>query len=325
MSDTNTSNWDNYWQGRSSQRSGNALVEVGIENNHALNAFWTDIFRKRETSEAIIDFACGAGSVLNHAHEAGFSDLTGVDVSQEALNVMTVKIPPAVGICSEVDKIPKSEKCYDLVVSQFGVEYAGSRKNLLLAFEQMQRILHPGGDIIIVAHAKDSIIYNGCKSSLDMTQMIEDSAFLTTAQRIVSIMPDAQAPETHAGLQEELVALGQAAEPIMAWLRTSDRNRDEFARYIYYVLESSHTLISNHAAYATTESIEWFSGVQAELDAYKGRMSSMTKAALSKDETSDLIDTLETEKTGLKFQPVEAFHFAPNDDLAAWVIHARKQ
>ena len=115
MPDTNAAHWDNYWQGRASNVSGNALVEVGIENNHALKTFWLEIFKPLEKSAHIVDFACGAGSVLEHAFNLGFLNLSGVDVSQKALDVMLAKIPTANGICAPVNKIDQTDNNLSLI------------------------------------------------------------------------------------------------------------------------------------------------------------------------------------------------------------------
>ena len=324
MPDTNAAHWDNYWQGRASHQTGNALVEVGIENNHALKKFWTDTFSQQPKSIHIVDFACGAGSVLEHANELGFSKLTGIDVSQKALDVMMKKIPTASGICSHVDKVPSAENSADLVVSQFGVEYAGNRMQLFHAFQEMRRILKPGGEIIIVAHAKNSVIYEGCNGSLKNAQLIQDSKFLDIAKKTTLSLHENPNQTKNSNQQKLMGRLNQSAEPIMAWLRVADRSKDEFAKFAYHLLESSHKLITNHAKYSKAESAEWFVGIHAELEAYKGRMSSMTTAALSEEEITDLTGKLSEDHAQLVFSPLEKLYFPPNKKLAAWIIRASK-
>jgi len=324
MSDLNAAHWDNYWQGRASKQSGNALVEVGIENNHALKTFWIDKFSQSKTSDKIIDFACGAGSVLEHAYGLGLSELTGVDVSQEALNVMKEKIPPAIGICAQVDNIPQADKSYDLVVSQYGVEYAGSRQNLLRSFQEMRRILKPTGRLTVIAHAKNGVIYEGCKTSLDNAKRIEESDFINLTAKILAILHAGDQEQDRASLQKQVTKLNEAAEPIMTWLKTSDTKQDDFARFTYHILQSSHKLITNHNAYSREDSLNWLSNIESEIDAYKGRMTSITKAALTEEEISELIQKLSLDEGSLTFDPTEEFYFGSKRKRAAWVIRARK-
>jgi len=325
MPDTNAAHWDNYWQGRASHITGNALVEVGIENNHALKKFWANTFSQTSKSARIIDLACGAGSVLEHADKLGFTNLTGVDVSQKALDVMTKKIPAASGICAQVDNVPQADNSADLIVSQFGVEYAGSQAQLFDAFREMYRILKPSGEIVIVAHAKNSVIYEGCSGSLKNAKTIEESLFLDIAKKTTLTLYENRNQSNSANQQKLMEQLNQSAEPIMTWLREADRSQDEFAKFAYHILESSHKLITNHSAYSKIEALEWYTGIQAEIDAYTGRMSSMTKAALSELEIFDLIGKLDSGQTRLTFSPLDKLYFPPNKKLAAWIIEAKKQ
>lgn len=325
MSDMNAAHWDNYWQGRASKQSGNALVEVGIENNHALRTFWMETFSQSKASDKIIDFACGAGSVLEHAYSLGLSQLTGVDVSEEALTVMKEKISPAIGICAQVDDIPQPDESFDLVVSQYGVEYAGNREKLLRSFQEMSRILKPSGSITIIAHAKNGVIYEGCKTSLNNAARLEESGFINATAKIVSILHGDKGLQKGVHLQEGMTRLNQAAEPIMTWLTKTDSQRDEFARFAYHILQSSHKLITNHNAYSKTDSLKWLSSIESEIDAYKGRMMSMTNAALTKAEISELIQKLSVDPKNFMFEPTEEFYFGSNRKLAAWVIRAKKR
>ncbi len=325
MTDTNTANWDNYWQGRASQLSGNALVEVGIEKNHALKDFWLTAFRNIEKSAHIVDFACGAGSVLEHAHKVGLSNLTGLDVSQKALDVMVEKIPSASSVRTQVDKTPLKNNSVDIITSQFGVEYAGSRKKLHEAFLEMHRILKPNGRIIVLAHAENSVIYEGCKRSLDQINNVEKSQFIKTAKKLILALSGSQTQGKSTDFKNLTRRLNQSAEPIVEWLRTSDRSHNEFARFTYYLLESSHKLIVNHERYPREESLGWFKGMEAELKAYKGRMLSMTQAALNKVEIMELVETLAKGQVGLDFTPNQSFNLSTDTKQAAWIIKAKKR
>jgi len=296
MPKSDPENWDNYWQGRSSQRSGNALVEVGIENNHSLNQFWLDFFHAKSKSSEIADFACGAGSVLKHANSLDFSHLTGIDISPKALDIMQKKIPGATAICSPVNKTPLKNASFDIVVSQFGIEYAGNENNLLQAFREMHRILKPDGEICVISHAENSVIHKGC---LDSGSTPQD-------------------------FNAQFAQLNQSAQPIMEWLKTANRDKDNFAQFTYNMLESSHKLITRYQSYSFQDGLKWFEGIESELAAYKGRMTSMTQAAQSEEDLSILVKNLTQLESKLQFSALEKFYFPPDNKLAAWIIRASK-
>lgn len=324
MADTDAQNWDNYWQGRASNATGNALIEVGIEDNHDLNRFWLDFLNDKSKSTGIIDFACGAGSVLKHAHSLGLQNLTGVDISQSALRVLSRNISTASAICAPVDKTGLKDEFYDLAVSQFGIEYAGNRKKLQQAFQEMHRILKPGGDIAVISHIKDGIIYEGCRNSLTQIELIEKSQFITTVRQVILTLHKNQDQTQKAELQKLMDNLNTSAKPLSDWLRSVDRTKNEFARFTYHLLEASHKLITNHKGYTKADSLNWLKGMQSELAAYKGRMASMTQAALSAGELSSLIGKLTSNIAELTFQPHQTLHFNTNEKPAAWIIKASK-
>ena len=322
MPKSDPENWDNYWQGRSSHQSGNALVEVGIENNHTLNQFWIDFFHDKLKSSKIADFACGAGSVLKHAHSLDFRHLTGVDISPKALDIMQQKIPGATAICSPVDKTPLKDDAFDIVVSQFGIEYAGGQDNLRQTFREMERILKPGGEICVISHAENSVIHKGCLASLSNIKTIETSDFLETAKTTLSKLYSSDRGSNPQDFNPQIAQLNQSAQPIMAWLKTTNREKDNFAQFAYNMLEASHRLITRYQSYSPEDALNWFQGIESELAAYKGRMTSMTQASQSEDNLSKLIKSLDQSGSKLQFSPLEKFYFPPNNQLAAWIIRA---
>ena len=324
MAKTDAQNWDNYWQGRASKATGNALIEVGIENNHDLNHFWLEQLKSKPKTTQIVDLACGAGSVLKHALNLKFPNLTGVDISKGALQALTDNISYASTICAPVNNTGLKDEAYDLAVSQYGIEYAGDRKALLQTFMEMHRILKADGEIIVVAHIKDGVIYEGCMDSLKQIQLIKDSQFIPVARDILLTLYKEQSQARDAQLQKLMERLNQSASPVSNWLRGLDRTTNEFARFTYHLLESSHKLITNHTAYSKADSLNWLEGINAELSAYKGRMDSMTRAALSEDDLTFITESLTLENTRLRFEDHEKIFFASKKKPAAWVIKAIK-
>ncbi|WP_162143736.1 class I SAM-dependent methyltransferase [Hellea balneolensis] len=331
MTNTNAKNWDNYWQGRASQQSGNALIEVGIERNHELKKFWTKVFSNEVKSTKVIDFACGAGSVLEHANNLGFSDLSGLDVSEKALEVMSQKIAGAKTICAPVNLTGLESEAYDLAVSQFGIEYAGDKDSLFKAFKEIYRTLRFGGKIVIIAHTTDGVIMEGCLASLKQINLIKESGFIERSQQVFTALKEPSEKTNGEAFYELTQKLNDTAQPIMEWLKSypeleAEKTKNEFMRFAYHLLESSHRLITHHTNYSETDALNWFEGMKEELEAYKGRMLSMTKAALSSQDISDLKEKLAAEygPSKLDFEELKTLHFNSNTKPAAWVIRASK-
>lgn len=321
MASDHTQDWNNYWQGRSAQASGNALLGVGIENNEILSSFWQDVFGGVPKTAKLVDFACGAGSVLVHAQEAGILELTGIDVSKNAIDVLKSKLPRVTGIVGPVDQTPFDTSSFDRVVSQFGFEYAGDATTIISTAQEMARILKPGGQIVLVAHIEGGAIASGCQQSLEQISLIQDSGFFKSATATFSAIYKSKAsslPEDKEALNQAMSHLNQAAAPIMAWVKRPGASKNEFARFAAHLLESTHKLLVTHQKYALTDCLSWLDNMKAEVLAYEGRMSSMTHAAMSEDLVSRIQNEFKTQ--GLKVHPPEKLYFKTGDLPAAWIL-----
>ena len=323
MPSDHTQDWNNYWQGRSAKQTGNALLGVGIENNEVLTAFWQDIFTAMPAETKIIDFACGAGSVLMQAQSAGLSNLTGLDVSQNAIDMLKSKMPSVEGHVGYVDNTSFDASSFDLVVSQFGVEYAGSSANIVQAIKEMTRLLRPEGKIVLVTHIQNGAIAQGCQRSLEQIALVDQSGFFKSAKDALKAITKSQlsaAPVDKDIAMKAMETLNTTAKPIMAWLKQLGPSKQEFARFAYHLLESTHKLMTNGQKYELDECLQWLDGMQSEVLAYKGRMSSMIEAALSEELVAKISD--EISNAGLRMNKADKMYFSAESLPAAWIIKA---
>jgi len=275
--------------------SNDALLGVGIEDNDILTDFWQNIFSNMPKSTQLIDFACGAGSVLKQAKMAGLSNLTGIDVSKNAIDVLKTKIPSAIGYVGPVIKTPFQANSFDMVVSQFGFEYAGG-----------------GG-----------AIESGCQQSLEQITHVLKSGFLDNAKKCLIAVNKAHENSTERhkqALDQSMSALNVSAEPLMAWLKGHNNPNNEFARFTYYLLESSHKLISQSQKYHLNDSLLWLENMRSEILAYEGRMASMIRAAMNEDIISQVFDIFRQKKRNIR--AAEKLYFKIGHAPAAWILRA---
>lgn len=236
MTNYHSQDWNNYWQGRSSSQGGDALTGVGIENNAVLSSFWQNTFETLPKTARLVDFACGAGSVLKHAHKANMTDLTGIDISTSAIDVLKDKFPAISGVTGPVDKTPFKDQDFDIIVSQFGFEYAGGKNQRINTAKEMVRILKPNGKIVLIAHIKNGAIMRDCQNSLDQIEMIAKSQFFKAAQATFLAAHNAnksQSPLNNKKAENAMKRLNKASKPILDWLKSADLEKNDFAKFIY--------------------------------------------------------------------------------------------
>lgn len=319
MRDKHKEDWSNYWQGRSANESGDALVGVGIEDNKTLNAHWVKAFANIDSTTSVLDVACGAGSVLKHADLAGSKNLTGVDFSDSAINVLIKKFPSASGYVASVDSLPFSENAFDFVVSQFGFEYAGDQNMKMKAAQEMARVAKTNGHISLVTHLKGSVIEEGCQKSISQIDVIRKSGFLSAIRHFLDIIYTQRLEP--AELEASMKNLNAKAEPIMELLRSTKNNQNLFINFVRHMMQSAHTLITNHRKYAHKDAITWLEQIQFEIETYFGRMDSMILSALNPGDVEKILYIFE--ETGFEIAKSEKLFFGNNRNRpAAWIISA---
>ena len=325
MTSAHTQDWSNYWQGRAAQASGEALMGVGIEDNFKLSDFWSTFFKELPKDTHVADFACGAGSALKHAHQAGLTKLTGIDVAPDAISVLKAVIPGVNGCVSRVDATPFKPNSFDVAVSQFGFEYAGDETDALSAIREMIRLLGPNGKFAAVTHIAGGGIAQESAASLVNIETILQSDFTALAGDMFRAAYAVEALPSEAGQKsffDSLVKMGEAEGQITRWLASPQAQGNEFARFGHYLISSTREMFELRAELDLSSCLSWLSDMEREVHAYKGRMNSMISAALSEETVQKIVT--EFSAAGFKVDSPRALYFDPADAPVAWVLKAAR-
>jgi len=251
--------WGNYWQGRTAQDAGRAMV--GVERNAEIDTFWADVFKAVSNSAAHLDLACGAGTVLRAAMKAGLDTLTGLDISADALASVKAEFPTAAVVVASADAPPFGAGSFDIITSQFGVEYADIRT----AAAEAAPLLRDGGTIVWLTHLTGGAIEDEVRAKAEAAATILDSDFTVLARRIFT-QDDAAfeaAATAFRPAQARVLALAKAGDPLAA-----------------HLYSGTQKLFSRRAAYAPADIATWYGDTDAQIRAFAGRMSSMLAAAV---------------------------------------------
>lgn len=323
----NRQNWSNYWAGRAADRSGEALTGsgdgVGIEHNEMLGAFWAACFAGLDKNSKILDMACGAGSVLRHAHANGFTDLSGVDISADAITAMGREFPNAKGIVAPVDATGLADKSYDIVVSQFGFEYAGSNRQVLAAAREMTRLVTGGGQFIALCHIKGGGIEQEVNGHLrDIKEMTKPGFIAASKALFIALEAAEKSPTlaTKAAYEKATHNLGAPRDKLTAWLAAGQSGGSEIHKLGQHLYTGTIELFNRRKAYSLADITNWLDGMQSEIDAYRGRMQSMRQSALSEKDARNILSAFND--AVFQTENPEQFYLAGDDKPAAWILKA---
>ena len=148
--------WSNYWQQGHKTSFGNRYTE---EYEGTISIFWKDVFSKLSDSNHILDLCTGNASLI-YVAQKGCTNFEGnvwhgvdyakINVSKELVELSNVKLIEQ----TSIEDLGLTHKYYDLVISNFGIEYSQIDR----AIEQVAEVIKDNGKLKLVCHNKDSIL-----------------------------------------------------------------------------------------------------------------------------------------------------------------------
>lgn len=273
------SSWDRYWRG---MKEGGQFG-VGGASHPRLNQFWREYFSSMGTLSApkkMIDIGCGDGAVVAAAADTLGDEclqLTSLDISRHSLDLMRQRYPNVDGIVADALHIPLESGSFDLVTSQFGVEYAGRA-----AFVEAARLVAPGGQLALLVHHRASIMYEDCSASLDAVEVLKACQFITRSITLFetgfAMLRGADRSPYDAAAQDMLPAYREL-ERIM-----QRRGKHVAGDTLLRLYEDVDTIHQHMEQYDPAEILRWLAKMDTELDGYARIMRAMRDAALSEQQ-----------------------------------------
>jgi SAM-dependent methyltransferase len=316
-----TAAWRQFWTGRA---PGGEHRYRDPQTASVLRDHWRSRFAVwfGETGVSdIVDLACGEGEVLQlaveFAAERDGTALTGfcTDIAPDAVAMAAVRAGGA-GIAADCSRLPFTDGAFGIVVSQFGLEYAGAD-----AFGEAGRIVAPGGVLHALVHCRNGLIERSCRDIADLLTAVRRSAMLERLAEYTDTIPRAVRGETaHETAQACVAALRTAVEQVGAAVTAAPPGpaRDHVVR----LLQDSQTLTQRLAAYAPADVEAWIAAQSAEIEAFQHRMSSMLRVAQPEAGMHDLAARLTGE--GLAVSGVETLPEPQHGQPLAWILEARR-
>lgn len=206
----------------------------------------------------LLDVACGRGAILARARARGFTELCGVDL------VAIDGADPAITGGVDAAHLPFADQSFDIVTSQFGIEYAG----LLAAGLEAARVARH--HLWLLLHAAEGPIVRQAREQLDQLGWLRDEEDAFTLIRAHAKVPAAPTSARLQILRDRLVARAETAEN---------------TTLLEGLWHSLGDMVGGDASGAT--------GLVDELEAFTTRLITMAAAAPTADETQRLRAGLE--------------------------------
>lgn len=307
--------WDEYWQ---SLPDAHLPATAGARASEALSGFWSDRLKalfERMSSPRIVDLACGQGVVLREAMsvagavkaEAEFFAADYSPAASLALASMS-EDPPIHTLCADLAQSPLAPESFDVVVSQFGLEYAGVE-----AFPFAAESVRPDGELVLVCHCADGAIHAECSQNLVLLNRLADAGVFAGIRAYLEKV-----------YREGIVSRGDSA--LLAAMNdiyeAAGQGRCAAGPYIQRLLTDMGQLCERALAYDPKDAFGWLSSQELAHEAYQIRMRSMLQAAL----TASDVDKICSDLSRRGFDPISSEQLALEDSErpTAWVIEASR-
>lgn len=309
--------WNTYWQGAS---EAGANVPGGV-THPAFPKFWSTAlgeFVVAHPDARILDIATGSGAVIEYLSKipnAKLDNVSCVDVSRSAIDAVRKRFPDVSGIAADASSIPLESGQYELLTSQFGIEYAGPA-----AIDEAVRLLAPGGGLLFLMHVTPGVLYREGSAAIDALQRTQHSGFIELALDFFETGFAAVRGADRAPYEAAARRLNPAIAELEAVMTEHGEHvAGDMIIYLYSTVQTIHNRIDR---YEPDETLDWLRTMEKELSMHEARMVSMRDCSMDETTFKDVCENLHNQ--GLVIEHAATLATKGEELPAAWVLQATK-
>ena len=316
--------WDQFWNaGRASCCSD----QDGTENAEVLRGQWVELFADTRDGGRALDLCTGNGAVLDiaseTARECGKSfDLCGVDSAAIAPDFGESSGKQAIPffVRASVTALPFVDAAFNVVTSQFGVEYAP----LEAAISEAMRVLAEGGEARFVTHAKAGMTATRADAELgDIAELEDDISIFPAAIAALTLVCEVERARSPAS-PESIDRAGQAHDSFHERLVRMAKGLSQRAAQAVYRDTGSilqHTF-RNRQAFPLDVLLDKVRETELSVDLHRDRLKALVDAAFDEDACRHLVATCKTHAA--KQAAFDSIAAADGATTIAWVVTISK-
>ena len=317
----NTNSWDTFWSG---SQKGDAL-QTEPAQAAALSKHWEDVLNwVSEGSHppmAVLDLCGGTGTIARRVKQH-FNDVPSGSVTyycsdlSEAAVKSTIENDDFHGVVADAATLPFAEGSIDLLVSQFGVEYAG-----LDAILEVPKLLSQSGAALAVIHKKEGEIDQECRRNKLHAEALKNTMVLENATIAISEIATLKSSTGQAIAQKQSRdSLAKSVQSLEDLIRTSPTGiAGGLSQHLY---DSLRAIFSHLNRYQPDDIHAWCRRYNHEVDAYIQRMDAMMQAALSEVDFNTCCSRWQ--ESGLSINPDFTGQLLDDARPIAWRLTARR-
>ena len=309
MNRLNSQHWTEYWKSGNATTFNNSFSKGYDEE---IKIFWDRIFGQLKTNSKIVDFATGSGALLNLA--ANYSivnqknfELIGIDFSDIEIRVPERFNPDNFKVLANtsIEKTGLKDARSDLVVSQYGIEYA----NLSVALAEASRISCKNSKIALIVHSDDSEIVKESRINIQQVELCTKKLkILNTTKRLVLLLENKKRNELKNSDKKKADKYRNLINKDLVKLNNVI-NSEVQSTFVAYFLNGIMKVFdsSNRHKLSVKDKLEILATLEQEIADYQLRLLDLMSASLSESDGLELRTLLE--EHGYKIQLFEPIFY----------------
>ncbi|MEL6372074.1 MAG: methyltransferase domain-containing protein [Pseudomonadota bacterium] len=329
MTNTTGNEWKAYWadqarsEGEAEATTPPLPMVGGCVENDILDQFWLSRLAQLPMQSfgdpIVLELAAGRTfPALSRMPRAGNGYLpVALDISEDALRIGRETRDNVAVVAASVDALPFANDSVPIILSQFGLEYAGHQ-----SFGEVARVLAPGGRFIAVCHYRGGALHDECAANVRVLSDAGKTNWLDLAIVAIKLRTDmtsgrvskAEAMTAH----RTFLADFSRVEALAAAHQLSVPAGHTLATIVHGLME----IYNNLVAYDFETVCNWIEGRKRELVSYQERMEAMTRAALGENDLDQIRE--QSSNYGMEFRFRESLGLNDAEKPAAWGLVAHK-
>ena len=315
--DQPTWGWNTFWQGTDKSE----VSTPGGLSHPVFPGFWSVAlgeFVAANPEGKVLDIGTGSGAVIEYlslAPGVSLENATCVDLSAAAINIVQERFPAVVGVVADAKNIPLESGQFDLLTSQFGIEYAGAA-----AADEAIRLLSPGGSLLFLMHIRPGQLHGECTAAAEALRRVMQSDLVPLAVEFFTAGFAAVKGGDREPYENAARALNPAIKELEAILTEHGEHvAGDMLVYLHTTLQNMHSRIQH---YNPDEVLNWLTTIGKELEQHERRMLSMRDAAMDEEEFKTFCSSLSSK--GLRIDKAMPMQVKGEQLPVAWLVQATR-
>lgn len=317
-----TRSWNAYW---SSGALHSCVGSFGGNYAGEVREFWRALVPGLPVGARLLDVATGNGALpalfIDDVPEDRQLRIDAVDLADVQPAWLSSAPAPArertrfhPGVRAE--RLPFQDACFDLAVSQFGLEYTDTARSVA----ELRRVVRGGGTVALVLHASESLIVRQAREELrHLAWMLDEARLFDVGARLCEALALAATPEGIRRLEADPAAAALRANYNALMAQASERAaRSPCPDAIVDAQQAiTHALMASRAAGSALAGQRQLEAVVAPLRESQLRLRELVECALDRPAVQALLAPV-----GATVERLVELRF-DNRELMAWGLVAR--